>query len=607
MSMSKQSVNHYKIKEEPNEFDDHLLDIIGNTFKFDHVKGLAEWLKNSVDAYRRANLPEEEQHIIFRFQDSPGGNASMECIDFVGMTSEDIEKALKRWGDPEASKRGLRLKTYGGHGNGGKFYMREMFKESYFVTYRSGKLNIFGFSPNRKYGFADGFKDVEMSIDEALRIAGLDTVVIPPYIRQLVNKDETGFTVVRGIGPAEMPNMIKTIQLCNRIKNHPQARRLLHRIPVQVFHNRSLYAANLQPDPIPPMKGFETLEPIEVPEKITFNLSARKVDAVLANADYPNGTLKLFTSELALERGSKLEELNRIDVIGELGVIASYYLHELPNVGFFPQTVFIYGECECPILEDPNSDCVQNDRTKLVDNDQTKALLGWIGERVRELSERMAEREKQQQQNIQRDLSNLYNDFLNNWKNKFMSRVFSKILVGPGQGSGGGTGDGGSLGPIGNGKANGGRSGGGEGDNEGGGNKEKKGHKYPRVLISEVDPDPLSADGKSIILDPRQGLIYQRPQDDDEGIYWINYSAPLAKGIRDKYGENSLRWRDYLLQRYVDILVKEALLKLERQDPEAFTLRSVEQTISKVATEAQEAALKELSSFLFEEQFDSKR
>ncbi len=41
----------FKIKEQPNVFDDHFLDIIGNEFKFDHVKGLAEWLKNSADAY----------------------------------------------------------------------------------------------------------------------------------------------------------------------------------------------------------------------------------------------------------------------------------------------------------------------------------------------------------------------------------------------------------------------------------------------------------------------------------------------------------------------------------------------------------------------------
>ena len=37
------------------------------------------------------------------------------------------------------------VKTLGGHGNGGKFYMRQMFGESKLVTYLDGKINIFGF------------------------------------------------------------------------------------------------------------------------------------------------------------------------------------------------------------------------------------------------------------------------------------------------------------------------------------------------------------------------------------------------------------------------------------------------------------------------------
>ena len=39
-----------EILEEKNVIDDHLLDIIGNEFKFSHEKGLSEWLKNSADA-----------------------------------------------------------------------------------------------------------------------------------------------------------------------------------------------------------------------------------------------------------------------------------------------------------------------------------------------------------------------------------------------------------------------------------------------------------------------------------------------------------------------------------------------------------------------------
>src|SRR5262245_25490218 len=35
-----------RIQPEKNEFDDNFLDVIGNDFKFDHAKGLSEWIKN---------------------------------------------------------------------------------------------------------------------------------------------------------------------------------------------------------------------------------------------------------------------------------------------------------------------------------------------------------------------------------------------------------------------------------------------------------------------------------------------------------------------------------------------------------------------------------
>ena len=39
------------IKVQPFVIDVAVLDLIGNEFRFDHAKGLAEWLKNSSDAY----------------------------------------------------------------------------------------------------------------------------------------------------------------------------------------------------------------------------------------------------------------------------------------------------------------------------------------------------------------------------------------------------------------------------------------------------------------------------------------------------------------------------------------------------------------------------
>src|SRR5437762_696628 len=148
------------IKPIPNEFDDHFLDIVGNDFKFDHAKGLSEWIKNSADAYSTtAKVKDSEQHIALRFkQGKPKRDSVFECIDFVGMTKNDIDKALKVWGLATAAKKGTDVATYGGHGNGGKFYMRQMFDTSMFITYRNGLLNVFRFDEHHRYGFAKGLE-----------------------------------------------------------------------------------------------------------------------------------------------------------------------------------------------------------------------------------------------------------------------------------------------------------------------------------------------------------------------------------------------------------------------------------------------------------------
>jgi hypothetical protein len=587
----------YKIVEEKNVIDDHLLDIIGNEFKFDHEKGIAEWIKNSVDAYIRSNTSGSEQVIILRFNDKSNSSLSFECIDFNGMTTTDIDKALKRWGDPEAAKRGLKKKVYGGHGNGGKFYMRQMFKKSYFITYKNGFLNIFGFNENKKYGFASNFKNKKMSYDKAIKVANLDKNVIPEKIFNDIKEGKTGFTVVKGNGPFGMRKEIKVHRICDKLNKHPQSMRILERITTKVVYNDSEIFDHLKPKDIKPLEGFEKPIVIDIPEKIEYKGSR----IVLANKKYPKGKLIIKTSEIALN--SRFEELNRIDIIGELGVIGSYGLRELGL--YYPQTDFIYGECECSILEDPDDDCVMNDRARLADNDKTRALINWIGENVKEVCEKIAKKEEKEREKEDKKISSNFNNFLDSWKNRFMSKIFSDILVGPGDGPGGGMGKDGFSGQQGGGAGSKGDNGEGEGGNEGGGDTPKKGNRFPRVLLSEHDDDPLNS-GNKLFLQPEQGLVYQRVQDVKESIYWINTASPLANSIINKYGTNSVRWRDYLFQRYVDIFVKEALIKLEKKEPERFNSATIDgEILGKVVTKIHDAAAKDLESFLFDDNYST--
>ena len=105
------------IKVQKFIIDDAVLDLIGNEFKFDHAKGLAEWLKNSCDAYLRDKSPDDEQVMIVRLtEDGSSRLTRIECIDFVGMTKLQIDDAFKRFFDPQAAKKGAKdaqLKTFG--------------------------------------------------------------------------------------------------------------------------------------------------------------------------------------------------------------------------------------------------------------------------------------------------------------------------------------------------------------------------------------------------------------------------------------------------------------------------------------------------------------
>jgi len=682
-----QILNH-KILEEKNVFDDNFLDVVGNEFKFDHEKGLSEWLKNAVDAYIRTGASDKNQFIFFRFTDGVKDNASFECIDFVGMNKNDITKAFKRWGDPRAAKRGLKNAVYGGHGNGGKFYMRQMFNHSHFLTYKNGYLNIFGFNEKRKYGFMQGFKNKKMVPEKALNLSGINKIAIPLKIRNKILDNKTGFTVIKGISPLGMKNKVKIDKILEKFKNHPQSRNILLRKRVGIICNNKLVYELLCPDEIKSMSGFELSKIISIPKTIKIG----EQSIILANKKYSTGRLTLRVSEMAFEKNSRFEGLGRIDFVGEMGVIASYRIYEL-NVRNFPQAAFIYGECSCPILESQEKHAVKNDRTKLIDNDTTRILLQWVSEQIDNLAAEIAKKEEKEREKIKMEVSSVYNNFLNQWKDKFMKKILMDVIGKGVDVNGGNTGkivkkilevpdnlefsyslaripvnieypitlkaliskfipigsiislsstnsfieikenkitikaedtkkvDNGQKVAVINTDIIGKRVG------EKGKIKAKLGKinteieievienksigstrksSFPKVLLSSIDPDPLDiAQGGKVVLNPRQPVVYQRPYDIKEGIYWINTSSPLAQAIYKRYGPNSLRWRDYLLQRYIDIFIKEALFELQKKDPDSFRAERIDADIlGSLISKIHETAAQDLDKFLFEESYE---
>ena len=106
-----------------------------------HENGLPEWAKNASDAYMREGVPDDQRVIVLLFHQKAANLIGfIACLDFVGMIRERIENNFRRWADPDAYL-GDRRQDFtggqGGHGNGGKSYMIQMFEEcSWFLTAR---------------------------------------------------------------------------------------------------------------------------------------------------------------------------------------------------------------------------------------------------------------------------------------------------------------------------------------------------------------------------------------------------------------------------------------------------------------------------------------
>ena len=111
-----------------------------------HENGLPEWPKNGADEYARTDTPENERVIVIILQNgrTNGPPNVIGCLDFSGMTSTTIENDFRYWADPEAaSRRGQQeMGVQGGHGNGGKCYMTQMFDDRAYLHTVKGKTRI---------------------------------------------------------------------------------------------------------------------------------------------------------------------------------------------------------------------------------------------------------------------------------------------------------------------------------------------------------------------------------------------------------------------------------------------------------------------------------
>jgi len=91
--------------------------------------------------------------------------------------------------------------------------------------------------------------------------------------------------------------------------------------------------------------------------------------------------------------------------------------------------------------------------------------------------------------------------------------------------------------------------------------------------------------------------VWQRPQDVDRNIWWINSASPLARLYLDQYGHESREWRLYHLERYIDVIVQIALTH-GPTDKESLSVSDWIMKWGAQVAEIQAAATANLSGFI---------
>ena len=364
------------------------LDTVGKSFKFKHGKGIAEWLKNSLDQYLRLLKSKDESltgnwpvfvHLIDGTNQSKGPNLAV--VDFGGTTYRAIEEFFLYWGDTSAATHGKTIKDValtGGHGNGGKFYMREMWRDgARFLTWKKGKATslVVQKMDNGETGYFE-VEDKNMSWQDALNIAlpvseqlgGANELI--EYLQKNLNNifdeletQKRGFSVIVGRRAVQTMSSNDVVvggrwkhqQLIDEICDAQQARRPIRELNITVFVNGQVKIDRLMPYSIEEDENWPN-ETHVVPGMVVAALKAGLLDA---------GTLTIYKS--ANQLTGRLKDLNSLFISDTKGnPIASYPIHELSFPGHSPLISFIHGELQLNLSE--ISQIVTNDRERLVDS-----------------------------------------------------------------------------------------------------------------------------------------------------------------------------------------------------------------------------------------------
>lgn len=401
-----------------------------------HESGLPEWVKNSADAYAREDAPEFKRVIVIIFDDGGDkGIPSISCLDFCGMTSTHIEQNFRVWADPDAARRNAKTEAIqGGHGNGGKCYMTQMFdKYSLLYTVKQGKRCVygvlggsirFGYIPDKQSGRDVPIQDIKTELNRALSLIRRSLRVddLPRAARRALEQAD-GFTLVIGVGPKNYGGRRFFQHLAEDIKNHPQMVKSLQFCKVYILLNGK-QMSNYNPISLPkiePLEGFEDPLVINIPDELQDPRSEVKVSTT-ENGKYPAGKLVLYTSKVSMRWNMKSRHV--IIYKAQSGYIGYIPITELDVQS--PHRDKIYGECQLEILERYK----QNDRARLADSALTRAVNKFISDKVQEYADKIEGKFKREQGLKEVSKLKEINDFLDQWKNQLLDE-FEAGFSGP--------------------------------------------------------------------------------------------------------------------------------------------------------------------------------
>jgi len=575
-----------------------ILDTIGRTFKFKHAKGIAEWLKNSLDNYLRLHEGGKETRngnwpVLLCLIDSQSSKRgpNLAVIDFGGTTYQSVEDFFLFWGSRTAASHGelSNAAVTGGHGNGGKFYMREMWRggarfstwhndkaTSLVVEKRSDGTTGYWEIQNESMGWRES---LSLALNDAEGLGGGESIIShlnseEPEIIAELDAGAHGFTVVVGRRAQQVHSSNDVViggrwnhqKLIDELRDASQARRPIRELDITVLRNGQLGVDRLMPAKVDEDPEWPLLE-LDVPVELLRDIAWRTGHASA-------GTLRIAKS--AIQLSGRHKDLNSIFILDRQGnPIANYPFAELPFPGYSP--VLSLFNAELRLTFSQVEELVQNDRERLVNTPTTEAILAWVVDRIWERVGALEEQQRSQEQNSELQKAAVLNDALNQHAKRFLEELQTEMMVDyiedPKGGGFGDTGDG--IGGVGKGSGGDNERDSGKGGGEGvGGTAEVPGTqssrrrpRFPQVLLSGIDEDPASP-GSSKHFTDRHPPLEQDDIDKLHNVWWINTTHPFAAEAIRREGARGHAFKSHQLYMFRDVVQREALRFLQRRETE---------------------------------------